>query len=229
MSIRGGSHGAPRQLALVLPHAESFAREDFLSGAGNGAALTLIERWPDWPSRTVALVGPEGSGKSHLAAIWAERAGARFLAGRALGVADLPAALATGALVIEGLAPGCLNERSLFHLLNLVREQDAHILITARSPPAAWPVALADLVSRLRAVPVVTLVGPDDALLRAVLVKLFADRQLAVDESLVAYLMTRLARSFAAVRAAVDLIDREALRLKRPVTRALAAELFRGQ
>jgi chromosomal replication initiation ATPase DnaA len=218
---------APRQLALALPHAESFARENFLSGPGNEAALRMIERWPDWPARPLALVGPEGSGKSHLAAIWAEAAGARFLSARALGMSDLPGALATGALVIEDIAAGALNERALFHLLNLAREEDAYLLLTARTAPARWNIGLADLLSRLRAIPVITLAAPDDALLRALLVKLFADRQLAVDESLLAYLTTRLERSFAAVRAAVAALDREALRRKRPVTRALAAEVLR--
>jgi chromosomal replication initiation ATPase DnaA len=223
---RGTSPG-PRQLALALGHAASFARDDFLAGPSNAAALTLVERWPDWPNRSVALIGPEGAGKSHLAAIWGEAAGARFVAGRALADIDPPAALATGALVIEDLAPGRFDERALFHLLNLAREEGAFLLITARTPPAGWTLAVRDLASRLNALPVVTLAPPDDALLRALIVKLFADRQLAVDESLVGYLVTRIERSFAAARSAVDLLDREALRRKRPVTRTLAAELLR--
>ncbi len=216
---------APRQLALSLPHAESLAREDFLSGVSNSAALNFVERWPDWPDRALALVGPEGAGKSHLASIWADIAGARRVSARALGEINLPAALATGALVIED-AGAPLDERALFHVLNLMRQQEAYILITARRAPASWRVELPDLASRLRAVPIVELSAPDDALLRAVLVKLFADRQLAVDESLVGYLASRIERSFGSARAAVEEIDREALRLKRPVTRALAAELL---
>jgi chromosomal replication initiation ATPase DnaA len=215
------------QLALALDHAESHAREDFLAGPSNAAALSLIERWPDWPSRTMLLRGPEGSGKSHLAAIWARASGARMLSPRSLDGADVPIALATGALVLENLAEGRFDEAALFHLLNLAREEHAYVLITARSAPSTWRIAVPDLASRLRALPVVALTAPDDALLRAVIVKLFADRQLAVDESLVAYLATRIERSFAAARAAVDALDREALRLKRPVTRVLAAELFR--
>jgi chromosomal replication initiation ATPase DnaA len=216
---------APRQLALALAHEESFAREDFLSGASNADALNLIERWPDWPDRALALVGPEGAGKSHLAAIFAETSGARRLSARALGETDLLHALATGALVVEDAASN-INERALFHLINLVREEEAHLLITARAAPARWAVALPDLASRLRAIPAVTLTAPDDALLRAVLLKLFADRQLAVDGALIAYLVTRIERSFAAARAAVERLDHEALRLKRPVTRALAAEVL---
>ena len=215
----------PRQLALALPHAESFAREDFLAGGSNRAALGLIERWPDWPDRALALVGPEGAGKSHLAAIWAEIAGARRVSARALGETGLMGALATGALVVED-ASARLDERALFHLLNLVRQEEAFVLITAQVAPASWRVELPDLSSRLRAVPVVELSAPDDALLRAVLVKLFTDRQLAVDESLIGYLATRIERSFAGARAAVEELDREALRQQRPVTRAPAAELL---
>ncbi|MGB9365563.1 MAG: chromosomal replication initiator DnaA [Xanthobacteraceae bacterium] len=215
----------PRQLALALPHAENFSHEDFLTGASNEAAVSLVERWPDWPDRTLAIVGPEGAGKSHLAAIWADIAGARRVSARVLDEVNLPAALATGALVIEDAAEQ-LDERALFHLLNLVHQQEGFALLTTRAPPATWRVDLPDLASRLRAIPTVELRSPDDALLRAVMVKLFADRQLAVDEALIAYLPTRIERSFAAARAAVEDLDREALRQKRPVTRALAAELL---
>jgi len=218
---------APRQLVLALGHAESFAREDFLAGPSNAAALALIERWPDWPAPAMALVGPEGSGKSHLASIWAEASGARVLAARLLGEVDLPTALATGALVLEDLDPAALEERALFHLINLAREQGAPLLFTARQSPAGFQVAIRDLASRLRSVPVVTLAPPDDALLRALIVKLAADRQIAVDEALVNYLTTRIERSFAAAREAVKRLDQEAMRQHRPVTRVLAAELFR--
>jgi chromosomal replication initiation ATPase DnaA len=220
--------GGPRQLALALPQAENFSREDFLSGPSNAQALALIENFPDWPARAAVLLGPEGSGKSHLAAIWATEAGARFLAARSLEAADLPAALATGALVVEDIAAESFEEKGLFHLLNLAREQGAYLLLTARAPPAAI-VRLRDLASRLNALPAVTMAAPDDALLRAVLVKLFADRQLAVDESLVGYLATRIERSFAAARAVVARLDTEALQRQRPLTRALAVELLRAQ
>jgi chromosomal replication initiation ATPase DnaA len=215
----------PRQLALALDHAESYARDDFLSDPGNSAALTLIESWPDWPANAVALIGPEGSGKSHLASIWAVASGARTMSGRALGENDLLAALATGALVVEE-APEA-DQRALFHLLNLAREEDSFLLLTARSAPTLWPVAIADLASRLRALTVITLQVPDDAMLRGVIVKLAADRQLALDESVVRYLLSHIERTFAAARAAVIALDNEALRQRRPVTRALAAELFR--
>lgn len=216
----------PRQLALALDHAESYAREDFLAGPSNESALALIDAWPDWPARAIALVGPEGSGKTHVATIWAAAAGARVVAARSLGEADLRAALATGALVIED-AEHIGDERALFHLINMAREDGSFLLFTARTVPTLWPVAVADVVSRLRAMPVVAMQAPDDAMLRGVIVKLAADRQLQLDESVVGYLSNHIERSFAAARAAVIALDREALRQGRPPSRLLAAELFR--
>ncbi len=219
----------PRQLAFDLDPAENFAREDFLRGPGNAAALDLVESWPHWPARAVALIGPQGSGKSHLAAIWASLSGARRLASAALDEAGVPVALSSGALAIErgdARDPRDLDERAMFHLLNLAREQQGFLLLTARSAPAGWQIALPDLASRLRALPVVNLAAPDDAMLRAVLVKLFADRQLEVDDGLITYLAVRIERSFAAAQAIVAALDREALRRQRPVTRALASEVL---
>lgn len=218
----------PRQLAFALPHAESLTREDFLEGPANAAGLALVDSWPDWPNRVMLLVGPEGSGKSHLAAIWAEAAGARATSAHALTPAAVPGTLATGALVLEDLKSPDIDERALFHLLNLAREEAAFVLITARTLPSALQIELRDLRSRLRAVPTVSLLPPDDDLFRALIVKFCADRQLAVDEAVVSYLTNRIERSYAAVRRTVELLDAEALRLGRPVTRALAAEILRG-
>jgi chromosomal replication initiation ATPase DnaA len=214
-------------LAFALPHAESLTRDNFLEGPANAAGIALIDAWPEWPNRIMLLVGPEGSGKSHLATIWAEQAGARSTTARALDPASVPGALATGALVVEDLKPAEVDERALFHLVNLAREDGAYVLITARVPAAALKIELRDLRSRLRAVPAVLLLPPDDQLLRALIVKFCADRQLAVDEAVVSYLATRIERSYAAARQTVELLDREALRLGRPVTRALAGELLR--
>jgi chromosomal replication initiation ATPase DnaA len=218
----------PRQLAFALPHAESLTRDNFLEGPANEAGLALIERWPDWPNRIMLLVGPEGSGKSHLAAIWAEIAGARSIPARALTPNAVPGALATGALVVEDLKPGDFDERAMFHLMNLAREDEVSILMTARLSPSAFEVELRDLRSRFRAVPTVPLLPPDDLLFRSLIVKFCADRQLSIDETVVSYLISRIERSYAAARQAIDLLDSEALRLGRPVTRALAAELLRN-
>src|SRR5579872_687662 len=135
----------PRQLALALSHAESFTRDDFLEGPANAAGLALIDSWPDWPNRVMLLLGPEGSGKSHLAAIWAEQSGARSISAHALTPAEVPGALATGALVVEDIKAGAIDERALFHLLNLAREDNAFVLMTARMAPSE--VELRDLRS----------------------------------------------------------------------------------
>jgi chromosomal replication initiation ATPase DnaA len=223
-----GGRGA-RQLTLDLEHAESYARDDFLGGPSNAAALALIDGWPDWPQRVVVLVGPEGSGKSHLASIWAAQAGARSIAAHALTNANVPTALATGHLVVEDVVAAGFDETAMFHLLNLAREEGAFILLTARTAPSSWAVRIPDLASRLKSLPVVVLAPPDDALLRAVLVKLFADRQLSVDEQLIGYVTTRIGRSFADAQAAVAKLDQEAMRRQRSLTRLLAAEVLRAE
>jgi chromosomal replication initiation ATPase DnaA len=218
----------PRQLAFKLPHAENLSRDDFLESTSNAAALALVESWPAWPNRIMMLVGDAGSGKSHLASIWAERSGARATAAHHLSAAAVPAALATGALVVEDLfAPG-LDEQALFHLLNLAREEGADVLMTARTAPTNWRIGLRDLASRLRALPVVTLDAPDDQLLRSLIVKFAADRQMKIDESVVGYLAARIERSSKSAREAIDRLDSEALRQGRAVTRSLAVELFRN-
>jgi chromosomal replication initiation ATPase DnaA len=218
-----------RQLVLSLPHSESLAREDFLESRCNAAALRMVESWPAWPDSSLALVGPPGSGKSHLAAIWAELSGARRISSRALDQAQLPSALATGALVVEDVVPGEIHETALFHLLNLAREERAYVLLTSRTSPSGWRVATPDLLSRLRAIPTAVLERADDALIRAVLVKLFADRQLAVDETLVSYVAMRIERSTTAARSAVEVLDLASMRLRRPLTRALAVATLAGR
>lgn len=218
----------PRQLALALPHEESLSRENFLEGPSNSKALALIDAWPDWPNRIMMLSGPEGSGKTHLATIWAEAAGARTITAHLLSTDNVPDALATGALVVDDLAPDTFDMHALFHLLNLARESNAYVLMTCRLPQTLFDIELRDLRSRLRAIPAITIDPPDDALFRALIVKFCADRQMKIDESLVSYLATHIERSVTAARHAITLLDTEALRLRRPVTRALAVELLRG-
>src|SRR4030088_1413303 len=137
----------PRQLAFALPHAKSLTRDNFLEGPANAAGLALVDAWPEWPNRIMLLVGPEGSGKSHLAAIWADESGARSISAHALPAAAVPGALATAALVVEDLKPGDFDERALFHLMNLAREDQAFVLMTARIAPSAFEVELRDLRS----------------------------------------------------------------------------------
>lgn len=219
----------PPQLPLDLVQRPALKREDFLATEGNAAAMALVDSFPDWPFRVACLVGPPGAGKTHLAAIFAEEAGAPVIAARALDRAGVPSALATGALVLEDLEPGGFDEAALFHLLNLAREQGAFVLITSRTPPASLPVVTADLASRLRALPVLTLAPADDGLLAALLVKLFADRQISVDEATVQFLLLRMPRSVSAAQEIVSAIDKAALAARRPVTRALAAQVLRAR
>ena len=216
----------PRQLALDLPPLTSFSREDFLVSPSNEAAYAFIERWPDWPARRALLVGPIGSGKSHLAAIWSEAANAVTMPSRHLDDEAVPELAARGAIVLEDAKAG-IDETALFHLLNLVGEAEASLLITAHETPDRWGLSLPDLISRLRAMTVLTIDTPDDDLFRMLLVKLFLDRQLVVDISVVDFLARRIERSFDAARQVVAVLDREGLSRGRRITRALAGELLK--
>ena len=221
--------GPARQLTLDWPHDPSYAREDFLEAPGNAEALRAILSWPNWAGRMLMLVGPSGSGKSHLGAIWTRMAGARVVAAEALSRAPLVELAAAPALLIEDADAIGAEEAALFHLLNLTRESGAHLLFTARGQPDGWGMKTADLVSRLRLAPIVSLGAPDLQLTQAVLFKLFSDRQLAVDPSVVAYVALRIERSLDAARAIVAALDREALARGAPVTRAMAAEFLRDE
>ncbi len=225
---RPSAMAAPRQLALDLALPPRLEVEDFFLGPSNEAAYALIERWPDWPDTVLRLEGPEGAGKTHLAAIWAARAHAWTVPAGEVTRATAPHLISAGALVIEDLDREPRDEAGLFHLLNLARERSAGLLLTGRAAPDTWGLATPDLLSRLRLAPVAALGVPDDTLLRAVLVKLFLDRQLIVDTSVVDYLAGRLERSFAALRQAVEALDNLALSGGRRVTRALASEYLRA-
>ena len=217
-----------RQLAFDLALVPSHARADFVVGDGNRLASDLIERWPDWPRPGLVLHGPEGAGKTHLANLWLGRAGGgRLLEAAALVDADL-AELVAQPLAVEGVDQG-VDETTLLQLFNRAMEAGAGLLLTGRTAPAGWPIHLPDLRSRLLSLPVAGLALPDDALLRAVLAKLFADRQLKVDDRVLAYLPTRMERSFAAARALVAAVDKAALAAHREVTLALVGDVLRGK
>jgi|SRR5579872_894717 chromosomal replication initiation ATPase DnaA len=219
--------GLARQLALDLPHEPRFSREDFLVAPANREALTAVDAWPAWPGRMLALIGPPGAGKSHLGAIWAERAGAMMLRGDGVAEADLPRLAAAKAALIDDADQIGPAEDALFHLLNLVRESGTFLMLTASSPPDVWGLKKADLLSRLRLAPLTQLGEPDDTLARAVLVKLFHDRQLIVEPTVIDYVALRIERSLAAARAVVAALDREALARGRAVTRPMAAALLK--
>lgn len=217
-----------RQLAFDLPSQTAMTRADFFVAPSNALALQTVEQWQDWPGRKLLLVGPEGAGKSHLVHVWAGLTGAVILPAAQLGTTDL-AGLSGRAVAVEdadriaSLPAGA--EAQLFHLHNLVTASGA-LLLTARTPPRDWGLRLADLVSRMQATPIAQLDAPDDALLSAVLVKLFADRQVAIPPNLIPYLVSRMPRSIGAARALVAALDARALAAGRPITRALAGEVL---
>lgn len=217
-----------RQLALDLPVEPRFGEEDFLVSPSNEAAYALVESWPDWPAKALLIVGPPGSGKSHLAAIWAARAGARIIPAAALKLADLPALAAAGAVLVEDAEQAVQAEAALFHLFNLMRETGGALVLAANSPPDAWGLTTPDLLSRLRLAPMAAIDPPDDALVRAVLVKLLVDRQLIVDTALVEFVAVRLDRSLDAARRFVAALDREALERGRRITRLMAGDVLRA-
>lgn len=217
---------APKQLTLDLPLDTRYGREDFLVSPSNEQAYGLIESWPDWPDTILLLVGPRGSGKSHLAAIWAAAARAWTIDAFEVTHDKVPHLVSNGALAIEDMDRAERDEAALFHLLNLARERKAFLLLTCETPPDRWGLRTPDLLSRLRLAPSVSLEAPDDALLKAVLVKLFVDRQLVVDTSVVDYIALRIERSLAKAAEIVTLLDKEALSRGRRVSRAIAAEVL---
>ncbi len=222
----------PDQLPLLLGHRPALGRADFLVSASNAEAVRHVTGWRDWPGRRMALVGPARSGKTHLAHVWMQEAGAERVAAGSLVDAAAERLAGHGRAVIEDVdalaaldpARRRAGEEALFHLLNLAAADGAWVLLTGREAPARWPIRIPDLASRLAALPVARLAPPDDTLLSSVMVKLFADRQLHVGPDVIKFLVRRIERSFAAVEAAVEALDRQSLARKRPVTRAMAAE-----
>ena len=214
------------QLAFDLPSGETFRRADFFVSAANAQALAAVDDWRNWPGGKLLLVGPEGAGKTHLAHVWAEMAGAAVMQAAKLPEVDLHD-LTQRPVAVENadrIAGDREAEVALFHLHNLLAGRG--LLVTAASPARDWGLGLADLLSRMQAAAVAQLDPPDDTLLSAVLIKLFADRQIVVPPNLISFLVSRMDRSFAAAREWVKFLDARALSLGRPVTRALAAEVL---
>jgi chromosomal replication initiation ATPase DnaA len=215
---------APDQLVLDLPQGAALGVQDFLVSGANAAAARMIDRWPHWPEPAVLMVAPAGAGKSHLANVWRLKSAAVALVAQQLREAD--AERSVRALLVEDLHDGIGHERVLFHLLNLAREHGHSMLLTSRLAPGTLTVRLPDLRSRLRALPVIAIAPPDAALLRAVLVKHFADRQLLVEPHVIAHLALHMEQSMEAAAAIVAELDRQAMVLQRPITRGLAGEIL---
>jgi chromosomal replication initiation ATPase DnaA len=216
------------QLTLALAPEPGFERENFVVSESNERAYAMIELWPDWPDPMLLILGPPGAGKSHLGAIWASIAKASVQSAASLAGTNVEALAAAGPLLLEDADAIGEAEAQLFHLVNLMRERGTALVLTTKAPPDAWGLRTADLLSRLRLAPTVTIGPPDDDLMRAVLVKLLIDRQLVVDTSVINYIALRLERSLGAARTFIDALDREALARQRRISRAIAADVLRS-
>ncbi len=227
-----------RQLPLDFDHRPALGGEDFLVAPSNAEAVAWIDRWPDWPSPVLALYGPPGCGKTHLCQVWRAASGAVEIDGARLARAEPPELLgAARACVLDDAeavlgasewGSGAANAERLLHLINSVAERGGQVLLAARAAPARWPCGLPDLESRLAAATAVRLQAPDDALMEALLVKLCADRQLAVGGEVRRFLLARMERSFAAARGLVAALDRASLAEGRAVTVPLARRVLEG-
>ena len=214
----------PQQLTFDIPARPALGRDDFYVTEANAVALGLVETWPNWPLGKLVLVGPHGSGKTHLAHVWRQTSGGTIVSAKSLGSEDIPR-LAEGPICIEDvdrIAGDKDAEQALFHLHNLVLAAGHSMLLTATQPPSHWGLDLPDLASRMAGSTVAQLTAPDDLLLSAVLAKLFADRQIVPMERVTPYLVRWMPRSFEDAGRLVDHLDRRALGTPRGVTRDLA-------
>ncbi|MDI6026369.1 DnaA regulatory inactivator HdaA [Corticibacterium sp. UT-5YL-CI-8] len=212
----------PRQLPLDLGHVVGLSRDDLVVSPANQRAAAVIDAWPNWPTPIVLLVGPAGSGKSHLAAIWREQAGAVQLP--AHDIARHVGGLGSTSIIIDDIGADGLDETGLFHLINAVKGVASSLLLVARNVPASWNIALPDLASRVKTATLVEIHEPDDVLLSGVITKLFADRQVEVEPHVVQFLVRRIERSLPTAIRVVDRLDRLALEQKSKITRSMASE-----
>ncbi len=215
-----------RQMPLDLGHRAAVGREDFLIAPENRDAVAWLDLWPKWPAPGLVIYGPEACGKTHLAEVWRARSNARLVTPADIAGRDAPAIAGEARAFVVERADRGIDERAMFHLYNYVAADQGWLLLTAESPVAQWPLRLPDLRSRLAALPAVAMLPPGDALIEAVMIKQFADRQLRVTPDVIAYLVPRLERSLAAVRAVVAALDRAALAAGRPVTVPLARQIL---
>jgi len=214
------------QLRLKLEHAADFSRDRFVISSPNRDAVEMLDGWPNERGGALALIGPPGAGKSHLAATWAERTGAEIITQEALNAYE--PAERSGAMLLDG-ADAAPHGEAFFHLLNRAQTGGSCLLLTGRAAPLSWPVEVADLRSRLNALPVIEIGEPDDAILRGLLLKLFQERNIRPPQDLLAYLLLRMERSAPAAEAIVAALDEAASMEHRAVSRVLARELLKDE
>lgn len=217
-----------KQLVFDLSLKPAYGRENFLVAPSNQEAEALVSRWPEWPTHVLCLMGPTGSGKTHLAHVWQEMSGALYLKGKDLINRDLKELLVRQAVILEDADEG-VNEVALFHLFNALGREGGHLLLTAKSAPANWKLALPDLRSRLNTATLAELSAPDDTLLAALMVKQFQDRQIQIDPKVITFLINRIERSFESVVEVVNALDKAALeergRISMPLVKRVLGEL----
>ena len=219
---------AAEQLSFELPAKPALKRGDFFVSPANAIAVAMIDLWPDWPGGKLTLSGPAGSGKTHLMHVWAAVSGAQIVCAANLAHADIPE-LATGSVAVEDvpeIAKDAGSQTALFHLHNLLLAEGHSLLLTGISPPELWGLSLPDLQSRMQGTQNAEMQAPDDALLAAVLTKLFSDRQISPPPDLIPYLVIRMDRSFACARNLVEQLDHQSLAQRRKLNRALAKDLL---
>jgi chromosomal replication initiation ATPase DnaA len=215
-----------RQLAFAFEHRPSLTGDDFLVAPSNREAVAWLDAWPGWPAPLLVIHGPAGSGKSHLGQVFRARTGALEIAAADLDGAGFPDLVASAREVWIDDADRGLPAEALLHLYNAAAARGGHLLLSAAQPPSAWDVALADLRSRLLGAPAVALGRPDDELIKAVLAKLFSDRQVRIDVDVVEFLARRMERSLSEAERLVSVLDRAALAQRRDVTVPFVREIL---
>jgi DnaA regulatory inactivator Hda len=225
------SEQGSEQLTLPFEHRVAHGVDSFLVGPGNRHAVEWIDRWPQWPFTALVIAAPAGCGKSHLASLWRVRAQAASIDLACAGIERIAAVASAGGVLVDDCdgavgEPGA--ERALLQLYNLVQAGGGSLLLTARRPPSEWNLTLPDLASRLNSAMVVAIDPPDDVLLASIALKLFSDRQIAVNEGVISFLLNRGQRSVAALSQAIDALDRASMAGKRAITVPLAREVLAG-
>ncbi len=208
------------QIPFNLGHKPSFERVDFIVSTSNQAATMMIDRWPDWPLHVAALIGPPGSGKTHLMQSWLKQTKGTIF-NKGMNIGEISSGIA---VAVDNCDSGQISDEDLFHLYNWQKEKRGSLLLLARSVPNHWGVELPDLASRLATIPVSEIAAPDDMLLHAVLIKLFSDRQLLIDINIINYIVARMERSFDVAVQIVTKLDNKALVDKRAITIPLARD-----